>query len=74
MRHSESKSFNRHFDYRRVIGKLIYHETSTRPDINDVIWICRYLAVTKDKQDATDTDTAKSRTGFIITYAGCPII
>lgn len=68
---------------------------------NAVIWICRYLAATKDKglifkptdqsfdcyvdadfsgnwdkdnASATDSDTAKSRTAFIITYAGCPII
>jgi hypothetical protein len=67
-RHSESEPFDRHFDYRRVIGKLNYLEKSTRPDIafqvhqcarfcadpkkehgNAIIWICRYLAATKDK-------------------------
>ena len=32
-RHSNSKSFDNHFHYRRVIGKLNYLEKSTRPDI-----------------------------------------
>lgn len=64
-----------------------------------VIWLCRYLAATRDKgiilrpdaskslecyvdadfagnwlkEESQYTDTARSRSGFVITYAGCPI-
>ena len=118
-RHSTSQNFDRHFDYRSIIGKMNYLEKSTRPDISCAVHQCarftaepkiqhgkavkhigRYLAgtaskgiiykpdVTKslecfvdadfsgnwNKQDAaTDMDTARSRTGYIIQYAGCPI-
>jgi hypothetical protein len=119
-RHSTAPSFDRHFDYRSIIGKLNYLERSTRPDISCAVHQCarftsdpkiqhgqaikhigRYLAgtankgiiftpdVTKSlecfvdsdfsgnwhKEDAaTDMDTARSRTGYIISYAGCPIV
>ena len=33
-RHADSKDFDNHFHYRRVIGKLNYLERSTRPDID----------------------------------------
>jgi Reverse transcriptase (RNA-dependent DNA polymerase) len=118
-RHSDSESFDGHFDYRSVVGKLNYLEKSTRPDISyavhqcarfasdpkkehgkAVTWIGRYLAATRDKglvfkpteqsfdcyvdadfsgnwdkQEApSDSDTARSRTGYVIHYAGCPIV
>ena len=116
-----SKPFDEHFDYRKVIGKLLYLEKSTQLDIsyavhvlarhtNDpkeehgemVKWLGRYLAGTTDKgtifdpKDGTfncfvdasfagdwdkdaaanshDSYFAKSRTGYIIRYAGCPIL
>jgi len=117
-RHSSSASFNGHFHYRQVIGKLNYLEKNSRPDITyavhqcarfcsdpkvehgkAVMWIGRYLLATRDKgmilkpngesfdvsvdadftgnwdstEAASDCDTARSRHGYIITYAGCPI-
>lgn len=119
-RHSESEDFDRHFDYRSIIGKMNYLEKSTRPDISCAVHQCarfvsapkiqhgravkhigRYLAnnaskgiiftpdVTKSlecfvdsdfsgnwnkEEAATDMDTARSRTGYIIRYAGCPLV
>jgi hypothetical protein len=118
-RHTHSEDFDRHFDYRSVIGKLNYLEKCTRPDIayathqcarfcidpkkehgKAVKWIGRYLLATKDKglilrpdpskalecyadadfagnwhkEDAEiDIDTARSRTGYLVTFAGCPL-
>ena len=116
-RYPEKEPFNNSFNYRSIIGKLGYLET-TRPDIayathscarfsSDpkephaaaIRWIGRYLAATKetgvilkpdmsesfkvyvdadfagnyDQEDTNNPDTARSRTGYIITYAGCPI-
>ena len=112
--HDESKSFN----YRQVIGKLLYLEKSTRPDIACAVHQCarfsanpktkhaeavkrigRYLLATKDKglimkpdksglecwvdsahasewsnkTASNDPSTARSRMGYIIKYAGCPM-
>ena len=68
---------------------------------NAVMWICRYLAGTRDKglifdpkeqsfdcyvdadftgnwdkegEPETDPDTARSRTGFVVFFAGCPLL
>ncbi len=108
------------WDYRRILGKLIFLEKSTRGEsayavhqcarfsnnpkqshANAVKYLCRYLLATKDKgmilkpdlsksfevhvdcdfagnwvkEDAmNDPSTAKSRTGYIISYAGCPVV
>ena len=117
--HKESPSHNpKEYDYRQVIGKLLYLEKSTRPDISCAVHQCarhctdpkvqhtiavkrigRYLLATKDKGlimkpnqegmecwvDAAhatewnsktasdDPNTARSRMGYLITYAGCPM-
>ena len=118
-RESRSESFDGHFDYRSIIGKLNFLEKSTRPDISQachqaarftadpkqshgkaVEWLCRYLAGTRDKgvifnpkdesfdvyvdadfagnwdpeEAADDSDTARSRSAYVIMYAGCPIL
>jgi len=106
------------FDYRKGIGKMLYLEKSTRPDITYAVhqctwyasdpkvehaqavrWIAWYLKGTRDKglilhpsehsfecfanaefagnwdpQDTSNPDTARSRSGFIIKYAGCPVL
>jgi hypothetical protein len=116
--HKDSQEHDHSFDYRQVIGKMLYLEKSTRPDIayavhqcarfaadpriehaKAVRWIGRYLKGTRDKglilkpqehsfdcfvdsdfsgnwdpSDTTDPATAKSRSGFVIKYAGCPIV
>ena len=118
LRHgTNSTLFDGHFNYRSVIGKLLYL-TVTRMDIafavnqsarfsddpkiehsKAVNWTGCYLAGTKDKEiiyspreegfqiymdsdfagnwdkeDAEwDRDTARSRAGYIITYAGCSV-
>jgi hypothetical protein len=114
----EDKDHDKKFDYRQVIGKLLYLEKSTRPDISCAVHQCarfcanpktkhaeavkrigRYLLATKDKGlimtptkegmecwvDAShasewsnkaapdDPNTARSRMGYVITYAGCPM-
>jgi hypothetical protein len=120
LRHEDSKAFDGHFDYRKVIGKLNYLEKCSRPDITCSVhqaarfvddpkqehgkaikWLGRYLKSTQDKGiiyspqldngfhvyvDASfagdwdqknaewDTDTARSRTGYVIMYANCPIL
>jgi hypothetical protein len=106
------------FNYRLVIGKLLYLEKSTRPDITCAVHQCarfsvqpkakhseavkrigRYLLGTQDKGltmrvyqeglecwvDAShasecsnktasnDSNTARSRMGYLISYAGCPM-
>jgi hypothetical protein len=113
----DSEPFDGHFDYRSVIGKMLYLEKSTRPDIayavhqcarfasdpkeehgKAVKWLGRYLLATRDQgmilnpskqsfdcyvdadfcgnwrsDQADDPSTARSRSGFVIMYANCPI-
>jgi hypothetical protein len=115
--HKESLQHDSSFDYRKVVGKMLYLEKSTRPDIAYAVhqcarfasdpkvehakalrWIGRYLKGTRDKglilkptqhsfdcfadadfagnwnPNATDDPaTAKSRSDFLIKYAGCPV-
>ena len=118
-RNPNSESFDGHFNYRSVVGKLNYLEKLTRPNISyavhqcacfaadpkkehgkAVTWLGRYLAATKYKglifkptkqsfdcyvdadvsgnwckaEASKDSDTARSRSGHVITYAGCPIM
>jgi hypothetical protein len=118
-RMSNSESFDSHFNYRSIIGKLNFLEKSTRPDISQAVhqaarfaadpkqehgkaveWLCRYLVGTRDKgliyhpkdksfdvycdsdfagnwdpeEAPDDADTARSRSAFVIMYAGCPIL
>jgi histone deacetylase 1/2 len=110
--------FDNSFNYRRVIGKLLYLEKSSRPELAYAVHQCarfsnnprrthgeavkrigRYLLATADKGmqmkpngssfecwvDAShaaewnkqtaidDPATAKSRMGYVLFYAGCPI-
>jgi len=117
--HKDSAEHNqKDFDYRHVIGKLLYLEKPTRPDISCAVHQCarhctnpkiqhtaavnrigRYLLGTKDKglimrpnqegmecwvdtahafewknkTASNDPNTARSRMGYVITYAGCPM-
>jgi hypothetical protein len=117
---SKSESFDGHFNYRSIIGKLNFLTSSTRADIAHAVhsaarfqadpkqehgkaveWICRYLAGTRDKgmiytpspdhsfdvycdadfagnwdpdEAENDKDTARSRSAYVIMYAGCPIL
>ena len=117
--HQGSPSHNpKEYDYRQVVGKLLYLEKSTRPDISCAVHQCarhcsdpkmqhtiavkrigRYLLATKDrglimkpnqegmecwvdaahatewnsKTASNDSNTARSRMGYLITYAGCPV-
>jgi len=117
--HKDSADHNqKDVDYRHVIGKLLYLEKSTRPDISCAVHQCarhcdnlkiqhtaavkrigRYLLGTKDKglimrpnqegmecwvdaahasewnnkTASNDPNTARSRMGCVITYAGCPM-
>jgi len=118
-RHSNSESFDGHFNYRSIIGKLNFLTSSTRPDLahathsaarfqadpkqehgKAVEWLCRYLAGTRDKgiifnpqkdhsfdvycdasfagewdpDETDDPDAARSRSAYVIMYAGCPIL
>ena len=114
----DSEPHDGHFDYRSVIGKLLYLEKSTRPDLayavhqcarfaanprqdhaKAVKWIGRYLLHTRDKgmilhptvqsfdcyvdadfsgnwnpKEWDDPKNARSRSGYVIMYAGCPIV
>jgi hypothetical protein len=116
-KYPDSPSFDGHFDYRSVIGKMLYLEKSTRPDIayavhqcarfasdpkeehgKAVKWLGRYLLATREKgmilkpgkqsfdcyvdadfcgnwrsDQADDPSTARSRSGYVIMYANCPI-
>jgi hypothetical protein len=112
--------FDNSFNYRRVIGKLLYLEKSSRPELAYAVHQCarfsndprrshgeavkrigRYLAGTADKGmilnpsdtasfdcwvDAShaaewnrstavdDAATAKSRMGYVVLYANCPLL
>ena len=113
-------SFQPHFHYRSIVGKLNFLEKGSRPDIayavhqcarfsedpkkehcDALIQICTYLRDTRTQGIILDPDpakslevyvdadfcgnwnrttamddvsTAKSRTGYVILLAGCPII
>jgi hypothetical protein len=117
--HKDSADRNpKEFEYRHVIGKLLYLEKSTRPDISCAVHQCarhcanpkiqhtnavkrigRYLLGTKDKglimkpnqegmecwvdaahasewnnkTASSDPSSARSRMGYLIIYAGCPM-
>ena len=43
-KHPNSPSFDGHFDYRSVIGKMLYLEKSTRPDIAYAVHQCARFA------------------------------
>ena len=120
-RFKDSEDFDGHFNYRRTIGRLMYLEKATRPDISAathmlarhcenpkkehgklVKWLALYLRATRDKgviynPDPTqsfevyvdadfsgnwskdidhgdDPSSAKSRTGYVVMYFGCPIL
>jgi len=118
-KHPDSPDFDRHFNYRSVIGKLNYLEKGSRGDIayavhqcarfascpkkehgEAVKWLGRYLLSTREKglilkpdlaksfdvyvdadfvgswnkKLAEYSETARSRHGYVITYAGCPIV
>jgi len=118
-KHSKSEPFDGHFKYRSIVGKMLYLEKSTRPDIAQALhqcarysadpkvehgqaltWLGRYLVGTRDKgiifkpqeqsfdchvdadfagnwnkeEAPDDPDTARSRSGYVITYAGCPLL
>lgn len=117
--HVNSTPFDGHFDYRSVIGNMLYLEKGTRPDIayathqcarfssdpkkehgKAVKWLGRYLKGTRDrglllrpdktkglevyvdasfagdwdKKMSHEARTARSRHGYVIYYAGCPIL
>jgi len=116
---SEGASFDGHFNYCSVFGKLLYLEKSMRPELAYAVHQCaqfcadlmkshgevikkigRYLLTTQDQGmiltptkesfkcwvDAShagewnhadamlDATMTKSRMGYMITYAGCPIL
>ena len=117
-KYPDSAPFDDHFDYRSVIGKLLYLEKCSRPELAQAVHQCarfqanpkvehgkalkrigRYLLATRDKgmilqpngtsfecyvdagfagdfvkDYSDDPDCARSRTGFVIKYGGCPII
>jgi Reverse transcriptase (RNA-dependent DNA polymerase) len=113
--HPQSAAFDGHFDYQSVVGKMLYLEKCTRPDLAYAVhqcarfsanpkfehgqaikWLGRYLYETRDKGmifkpdesglelyvdsdwagnwDRTtavhDPDTAQSRHGYVLKYAG----
>jgi hypothetical protein len=117
----DSPPFDGHFNYRRCIGRLLYLEKASRPDISAAVhmlarhcndprkdhgrmlkWLVGYLRATRDKGiiykansnasfecyvdagfagDFTsevdlsdDPASARSRTGYIIQYHGCPVL
>jgi len=118
--YKDSTPFDGHFDYRSVLGKMMYLKTGSRPDIafavhtlarfaadpkkehgDAMVWLARYLLKTRDKGmiyrktdasfecyvdasfagewdkeavTADDPTFAKSRTGYVIKYAGCPLL
>eukprot|EP00978_Attheya_sp_CCMP212_P041667 scaffold241829_cov35-Attheya_sp.AAC.2 len=89
-RHSYSEPFDKSFEYRSVIGKLNYLEKATRSDIAYITHQCaRFSSDPKVEHEkairwllgnweyegvAEDIDTARSRHGYIIMYAGCHIL
>jgi hypothetical protein len=120
-KYQDSAPFDGHFNYRRIIGRLMYLEKATRPDIaaavhmlarhaadprkehGDMVkWLGRYLKATKDQgmiyrvntkksfdvyvdanfsgdwvkdiDQSNDPNSAKSRSGYVIMYHGCPLL
>jgi Reverse transcriptase (RNA-dependent DNA polymerase) len=117
--HPRSAAFDGHFGYRSVVGKMLYLEKCTRPDLAYAVhqcarfsadpkyehgqaikWLGRYIYETRNKGmifkpddsglelyvdsdwagnwDRTtaghDPDTARSRHGYVLKYAGCPVL
>ena len=118
-RDPDGELFDKHWDYRSVIGKLNFLEKSSQPDIAFAVHQCAHFAADPRKSHAeavkhigryligtqnqglilhpesdqsflvwADADfvgnwnpetavsnvtTAKSRSGYLITYSGCPI-
>ncbi|KAI2509499.1 hypothetical protein MHU86_4876 [Fragilaria crotonensis] len=71
-RHLDSPPFDDHFNYRRVIGQMNYLEKCSRLDISCAV---HQGARDWDPENAGwDPDTARSRTGYVILYASCPVI
>ncbi|KAI2507330.1 hypothetical protein MHU86_7050 [Fragilaria crotonensis] len=71
-RHLDSPPFDDHFNYRSVIGQMNYLEKCSRLDISCAV---HQGARDWDPENAEwDPDTARSRTGYVILYASCPVI
>jgi hypothetical protein len=66
-KHPESPSFNSHFHYRSVIGKLNYLEKSICPDIVYAIHQCARLVLT------LDASMAKPLSGWVDTFMALEI-
>ncbi|KAI2501363.1 hypothetical protein MHU86_13099 [Fragilaria crotonensis] len=89
-RHLDSPPFDDHFNYRRVIGQMNYLEKCSRLDISCAVHqgarfvsnprfqhgkALKWLGGDWDPENAGwDPDTARSRTGYVILYASCPVI
>ncbi|KAL7537222.1 hypothetical protein ACHAXR_009343 [Thalassiosira sp. AJA248-18] len=66
-----------YFSYASVVGMLLYLSGHTRPDIAYPVNCCaRYMFCPRKSHEVaiTDPSCVKSRTGFIITVARCPVL